>query len=75
MVGEHRHCPCNGILLCRTCHVWVHQHPEEARSWGLIVSRHVEFPGSVPVVAHFGTLMLGCNGNYAHFDLSDKAEG
>jgi hypothetical protein len=60
----HRHCPCNGVLLCKSCHDWVHAHPFEARALGLIVSRHVAEPGSVPVSAPFTprTILLACDG-------------
>lgn len=67
---EHMHCPCNMVSLCGTCHRWVHAHPSEARRDGMIVSRHETTPGTVPVVAHFGALLLGCNGTFM-FDTSD----
>lgn len=45
---EHQHCACVGILLCATCHSWVHQHPAEARANGWIVSRFETQPYVVP---------------------------
>lgn len=59
---EHRHCACNGVWLCHTCHAWVHAHPFDARALGLIVSRH-----SVPTEkqmehALFGWVRLTCDG-------------
>jgi hypothetical protein len=62
VVDPHQHCPCNGVFLCSTCHQWVHSHPFDARGLGLIVSRHVESPSTVPVVGHYGTLILRCSG-------------
>lgn len=62
VVDEHRHCTCNGILLCKICHDWVHAHPLEARRLGWIVSRHVGEPGTVPVFTEqHGWVLLGCD--------------
>lgn len=61
---SHRHCPCNGVWLCGTCHRWVHAHPFEAKADGLIVSKQVGEPGSVVVTAHFGDLFLECDGKF-----------
>jgi hypothetical protein len=61
----HQHCPCNGVLLCPTCHEWVHKHPFEARGLGLIVSRHTAVPGTVPVWSHHHpALLLKCAGGF-----------
>jgi hypothetical protein len=57
--GEHRHCPCNGIDLCTTCHQYAHRHPEQAREEGLIVSSFVVLPGTVPV---WGIGYFTCDG-------------
>jgi hypothetical protein len=46
----HTHCPCNGVLLCRVCHSKTHAQPAESREVGLIVSRYVAEPGSVPAL-------------------------
>jgi hypothetical protein len=63
---HHQHHPCNGILLCSTCHRWVHAHPFEARAQGWIVSRHVADPGTEPVFAEqHGWVLLDCDGNIA----------
>ena len=61
---EHQHCTCNGMLLCGTCHRWVHAHPFEARRFGFVVSSHESFPGNVPVLAHFSMITLDCKGTY-----------
>lgn len=63
---EHRHCTCNGVWLCKTCHDWVHAHPFEARSLGLIVSRHQDQPGTEAAVSHFGALLLSCTGDFSY---------
>lgn len=63
---EHRHCACNGVWLCRTCHRWAHANPFEARAVGLIVSRYQPQPGAEPAVARFGTLFLLCNGKFRY---------
>ena len=47
---DHTHESCNGVLLCVTCHTWVHQHPFEARGKGWIVSRD-SVPCETPVYA------------------------
>ena len=62
MVDRHTHCACNGVLLCRTCHSWAHAHPETARAVGLVVSRHCEVPGMVPVWFFDGWWLLDCKG-------------
>lgn len=67
VIAPHRHCPCNGVWLCPTCHRQVHANPEQAKQEGLIVGRHVEDPGSVPALAWYGVLTLQCDGNFSHF--------
>jgi 5-methylcytosine-specific restriction enzyme A len=62
---RHTHCPCNGVNLCTTCHVWVHQNPFEARRYGWIISRHVEDPGTVPVQSAWGARLHTCAGEFA----------
>lgn len=58
---EHQHCQCNGILLCRTCHSWVHGHPFQARRFGWIVSRHTERPAETPILLRSGDwVTLSC---------------
>jgi hypothetical protein len=60
---EHQHCACNGIILCKTCHAFVHSHPETAREQGWIVSAHVGQPFSVPVwTARYGWVTHDCEG-------------
>ena len=60
--GGHRHCPCNGLLLCYVCHPDVHSHPTDARLKGLIVSRHVDFPGEVPLRLRGQWWIASCEG-------------
>lgn len=43
----HEHCPCNGVMLCRTCHSWVHAHPAAALAAGWMVPTH-RLPWEVP---------------------------
>jgi len=59
---DHTHCPCVGVLLCRTCHLWVHAHVFEARRQGLIVSQYQTAPSTVPVFTHLGLLLMDCEG-------------
>lgn len=60
----HRHCACNGLLLCRTCHSWVHANPDEAQAVGSIVSQWVDEPFMVPFRTHTGWWQLRCDGGY-----------
>lgn len=48
VVDLHQHCACNGVLLCHTCHTYLHANPEEARGHGLIVSSYEDQPFTVP---------------------------
>lgn len=63
--GEHRHCPCNGILLCKTCHDWVHANPFHARSKGWIVSRHADPSEQQMDNVSLGWIRLQCDGMYS----------
>ena len=38
----HEHCPCNGVMLCRTCHSWAHANPAAALAKGWMVPTHRE---------------------------------
>lgn len=69
------HGPSNGILLCKTCHDWVHAHPLEARRFGWIVSRSTGDPGIVPVKAHFGWVLLDVTGSFDYADAPFTQEG
>lgn len=65
--GVHRDCPCNLILLCGRgnhtgCHGWAHSNPEDARGSGLIVSRYVLEPASIPLNTWNGEVVIRCNG-------------
>lgn len=58
------HCPCNGVWLCPPCHAWVHQHPEEARHTGFILSRHIDQPWEFAFKAPLGWRLPDCNGSW-----------
>jgi hypothetical protein len=62
VADEHQHCPCVGIMLCATCHRWVHQHPREAMAEGLIVSTFEVAPWTVPVHGLSGWMLTACDG-------------
>lgn len=72
MRDAHQHCACNGVWLCPTCHSQVHARPFESRAKGWIVSRHEPSPGSVPATAHFGELVLECDGRYRYHITSES---
>lgn len=69
MRDDHTHCTCNGVWLCATCHSWAHAHPFDARGTGFIVPRHVSDPGSIPVEAHYGSLLLECDGKFNYHEI------
>lgn len=69
VVGEHQHCPCNGIAACRTCHDRMHKHPQAARADGLHVSRYVPRPGDKTVRLKGALWLLACDGTMS---LTDK---
>lgn len=60
---QHQHCACNGILLCRTCHSYVHHYPSIAAGMGFVVSRHEPWPESTPVKSVQGWAILSCEGD------------
>lgn len=62
--GEHRHCPCNGLWLCPTCHRYAHANPHAAIEEGLIVPRYATEPGGWSFQHYQGRRMwLGCDGS------------
>lgn len=63
-VKAHRHCTCNGVLLCGTCHRWVHANPVSARDDGLIVSMGGATlpPWMAPARSWTGWVLLDCEG-------------
>lgn len=65
VVDKHQHHPCNGVLLCPTCHRWVHAHPLLARLSGFIISMHETDPSLVPISTVWGQRFHDCEGNYA----------
>lgn len=66
VVELHRHCSCNGVWLCRTCHMDVHKNPERSMDEGFIVRRSVLEPATVPLHTTWGTRSLDCKGNYTY---------
>lgn len=58
------HCPCNGILLCKTCHEWVHKNPFLARASGWIVSKY-QTPIEQEVQTVSGPMVLDHDGGFA----------
>ena len=64
--GKHQWCPCNALHLCRTCHRWAHQNPDQARRRGWHVSRYTDEPGTVPALTIAGTFTLDCEGGGSH---------
>ena len=48
---SHTQCACNGVLLCRRCHEFVHLNPRKARAEGLIVLQSVARPASIAMEA------------------------
>jgi hypothetical protein len=75
-IVEHRHCPCNGVRLCSTCHRWAHANPEAARASGFIVPSHLR-PQDVPIRAHGMWWRHDCDGDFDDVDEADLvvAEG
>jgi hypothetical protein len=71
VVLPHRHCPCNGLWLCRTCHDEAHAEPERARVNGVIVSQWMDEPSMVPVMDAHGWWQLLCNGKYEPLTLRE----
>lgn len=61
--AAHRHCACNGLWLCRTCHSWAHLNPAEARAEGMVVWQWVDEPMSVPHRRFDGWWVAGCDGS------------
>lgn len=47
---SHTQCACNGVLLCRNCHEWVHLNPRKARAEGWIVLQSVSKPATVSML-------------------------
>jgi hypothetical protein len=69
----HRHCPCNGVWLCPTCHTWAHAHPEEAREEGFIVSRAESSPGRWGLAHYQGRFVRpDCQGGWQTSERGDQ---
>lgn len=58
----HRHCACNGLWVCSTCHLWIHEHTQYARDRGWILLPSTPFPGGVPALSRTGPARLFCDG-------------
>lgn len=69
--ASHRHCACNGVLLCRTCHRWAHANPAAARGTGFIVEQWEDEPMQVPQQRSDGWWVLRCDGRALPLELVD----
>lgn len=58
----HRHCACNGLYMCHTCHAWAHAHPRAAMARGLILPQWTTRPWLMPVRIRGGWWVLRCTG-------------
>lgn len=67
VIDIHRHCACVGVMLCHTCHGYLHRNPEYAMAHGLIVSRFEAKPFTVPYQQGLNGLwvMNACDGSQA----------
>lgn len=61
---EYTHQPCNGILLCSTCHAWVHAHPTESRERGYILPFTATPPKHPVMTLQWGWVNLHCDGSF-----------
>jgi 5-methylcytosine-specific restriction endonuclease McrA len=66
VADEHRHCPCVLVWLCGTCHRWAHAHPLKARETGVIVSKFIINPYTVPMATPWGTRLHNCEGGITY---------
>lgn len=63
VLDEHTHQACNGITLCPVCHAWVHANPDQARSFGWIVTAWEDQPDRQPIYTFlWGWTQLRCDG-------------
>ena len=65
VVDAHTHCPCNMVLLCRTCHSWAHGLGDDsslAVRAGYKVAQWAPEPGRVVIQWKLDVLMLSCGG-------------
>lgn len=73
MAGEHRHCVCNGLWLCRDCHAWAHAHPYAAIDEGTIVPRYSVHPGGWSVQHYQGRrVWLHCDGTLSTVETKEE---
>lgn len=71
--GEHRHCICNGLWLCASCHTWAHANHDAAVEEGVIVPRWGEDPGDWSVLTYQGIrLRLGCDGTVSTVESEEE---
>lgn len=64
VVRPHRHCPCNGIWLCPTCHRYLHSNPVSARNLGFILEQWEDNPYELPILTWWGWRYHLCDGTY-----------
>lgn len=69
--AAHRHCACNGVLLCGTCHRWAHANPEDARATGFVIQQWEDEPLHVPQFRTDGWWVLVCDGTMKPLQLGD----
>lgn len=58
------HCACNGVLLCPTCHRFVHRYKGQGRREGFILPAVVHDPYNQPVTTWRGPVYLNCTGRF-----------
>ncbi len=62
---QHQHCLCVLVLLCQSCHHdFAHKYPLDAKAQGLVVSKFVTEPTTIPVLSWHGEIILNCDGSY-----------
>ena len=59
---EGGHADGNLVGLCRTCHEWVHSHPDSAKERGYIVGISVDDPSAVPIQTFMGLVLFDNDG-------------
>lgn len=64
VIDTHRHCTCNGVWLCPTCHAWVHSNVILSVAAGFIVSAWIGEPGEIMVRSAWGDRYHDCEGTY-----------
>lgn len=71
---EGGHAVGNLVLLCDTCHRWVHANPVQAQELGYIISVSVDDPSTIPIRTIFGWVRYDNDGG-VNFAVDLKGEG